>query len=81
MIQSYLKRTIIFVLILIHIQASLQDYNHVFTIEKIDTSSYECGKSEARYTFNIIGHWNLIPVFMDIYFNVIAGNKKVLLIV
>ena len=63
MIKSYLKRTIIFVLILFHIQTSIQDDAKVLTVEKLDTSSYECRKSQARFTFDILGKWNDLPLF------------------
>ena len=77
MIKSYLKRTIIFVLILFHIQTSIQDDDAVFTVEKLDTSSYECRKSQARFTFDILGKWNHLPLFgATLNFHTISGNKK-----
>jgi hypothetical protein len=52
--QSYLKRTIFFVLILAIIQVSFEA-NAEFTVAKLDTSSYACKKSTAEYDFDILG--------------------------
>ena len=76
MIKSYLKRTIIFVLILFHIQTSIQDDDAVFTVEKLDTSSYACKKSTAEYDFDILGTWSGSPGISSIQFHVNSNGKK-----
>ena len=73
--QSYLKRTIFFVLILAIIQVSFEA-NAEFTVEKLDTSSYACKKSTAEYDFDILGTWSGSPGISSIQFHVNSNGKK-----
>ena len=78
--QSYLKRTIFFVLILAIFQVSFEA-NTEFTVEKLDTSSYACKKSTAEYDFDILGTWSGTPDISSIRSMSIQMEKNILLIV